>query len=265
MLAGLVILVLEVPESPPDASAMGAMVAMVSSGTMTAIRRLSIGSTRAGSARSADRLRTRLRLRVRAAHARRADRPDTRGGPGRLPGDRGAAQRRPPPLQRHDRDPPLPATRARARNPQRPIDPRPRRTATGHRSTSRALRRQPPNPPREQRRVRRAGPIAARGGSPGMSIDVLIADDQALVRAGFRMILEANQNLRVVAEANDGAAAVEATRRTRPDVVLMDIRGDLLRDVELRRFPEHPAGRDQSRAPYAAQRPDRNSGPPDTH
>src|ERR1019366_7981057 len=203
---------------------MGAMVAMVSSGTMTAIRRLSIGSTRAGSARSADRLRTRLRLRVRAAHARRADRPDTRGGPGRLPGDRGAAQRRPPPLQRHDRDPPLPATRARAR-----------RTATGHRSTSRALRRQPPNPPREQRRVRRAGPIAARGGSPGMSIDVLIADDQALVRAGFRMILEANQNLRVVAEANDGAAAVEATRRTRPDVVLMDIRMPVMDGLEATR------------------------------
>ena len=57
-----------------------------------------------------------------------------------------------------------------------------------------------------------------------MTIDVLIADDQALVRAGFRMILEADPDLRVVAEAGDGAQAVEATRRTRPDVVLMDIR-----------------------------------------
>jgi DNA-binding NarL/FixJ family response regulator len=57
-----------------------------------------------------------------------------------------------------------------------------------------------------------------------MSISVLIADDQALVRAGFRMILEADADLRVVAEAGDGVQAVEANRRTRPDVVLMDIR-----------------------------------------
>jgi DNA-binding NarL/FixJ family response regulator len=57
-----------------------------------------------------------------------------------------------------------------------------------------------------------------------VSISVLIADDQALVRAGFRMILEAEEDLRVVAEAKDGAEAVEAVRRARPDVVLMDIR-----------------------------------------
>jgi DNA-binding NarL/FixJ family response regulator len=57
-----------------------------------------------------------------------------------------------------------------------------------------------------------------------MSISVLIADDQALVRAGFRMILETDKDLHVVAEADDGARAVEATRRTRPDIVLMDIR-----------------------------------------
>jgi DNA-binding NarL/FixJ family response regulator len=57
-----------------------------------------------------------------------------------------------------------------------------------------------------------------------MSIDVLIADDQALMRAGFRTILEADPELHIVAEANDGAQAVEATRRTKPDVVLMDIR-----------------------------------------
>jgi DNA-binding NarL/FixJ family response regulator len=57
-----------------------------------------------------------------------------------------------------------------------------------------------------------------------VSIGVLIADDQALVRAGFRMILEAEEDIRVVSEAKDGLEAVEAARRTRPDVVLMDIR-----------------------------------------
>ncbi len=57
-----------------------------------------------------------------------------------------------------------------------------------------------------------------------MSIGVLIADDQTLVRTGFRMIIEAESDLRVVAEAPDGDAAVEAARLHRPDVVLMDIR-----------------------------------------
>ncbi len=53
---------------------------------------------------------------------------------------------------------------------------------------------------------------------------VLIADDQALVRAGFRMILEAQPDIRVVAEAADGDAAIRLTRRHAPDVVLMDVR-----------------------------------------
>lgn len=52
---------------------------------------------------------------------------------------------------------------------------------------------------------------------------VLVADDQALVRTGFRMILAAD-GIEVVGEAADGLEAVEAARRTRPDVVLMDIR-----------------------------------------
>ncbi|MDH6223782.1 MULTISPECIES: response regulator transcription factor [Streptomyces] len=52
---------------------------------------------------------------------------------------------------------------------------------------------------------------------------VVIADDQALVRAGFRMILAAD-GVDVVAEAANGAEAVDAVRRTRPDVVLMDVR-----------------------------------------
>jgi DNA-binding NarL/FixJ family response regulator len=57
-----------------------------------------------------------------------------------------------------------------------------------------------------------------------MTIKVLIADDQALVRAGFKMILETDPEVRVVAEADDGAGAVEAALRTRPDIALMDIR-----------------------------------------
>ena len=55
-------------------------------------------------------------------------------------------------------------------------------------------------------------------------IGVLIVDDQALVRTGFRMILEAEPDLDVVGEAGDGADAVAEARRTKPDVILMDVR-----------------------------------------
>jgi DNA-binding NarL/FixJ family response regulator len=57
-----------------------------------------------------------------------------------------------------------------------------------------------------------------------VSISVLIVDDQALVRTGFRKILECEPDLRVVGEAADGAQAVEECLRRTPDVVLMDIR-----------------------------------------
>jgi DNA-binding NarL/FixJ family response regulator len=56
-----------------------------------------------------------------------------------------------------------------------------------------------------------------------MSIRVLLVDDQAMVRAGFRMILESEPGIDVVGEAENGEQAVAATRRLRPDVVLMDI------------------------------------------
>jgi len=55
-------------------------------------------------------------------------------------------------------------------------------------------------------------------------IRILLADDQPLVRTGFRMILDAEQDMEVIAEAGDGADAVRQARRLRPDVVVMDIR-----------------------------------------
>lgn len=57
-----------------------------------------------------------------------------------------------------------------------------------------------------------------------MSIRVVVADDQALVRRGFAMILRVHHDIEVVAEAGTGVEAIEAVRRHRPDVILMDIR-----------------------------------------
>ncbi|MEU7989377.1 response regulator transcription factor [Streptosporangium canum] len=57
-----------------------------------------------------------------------------------------------------------------------------------------------------------------------MSVRVLVADDQTLVRGGFRMILEARADLEVVGEAGDGREAVALVERLRPEVVLMDVR-----------------------------------------
>jgi DNA-binding NarL/FixJ family response regulator len=66
-------------------------------------------------------------------------------------------------------------------------------------------------------------------------IRVLVADDQALVRAGFRQLLEREADLEVVGEAADGVEAVELARRLRPDVVVMDIRMPNLDGLEATR------------------------------
>ena len=78
-----------------------------------------------------------------------------------------------------------------------------------------------------------------------MTVRVLLVDDQALVRAGFRMILEAQDDVRVVGEAADGLQALELCRAERPDVVLMDIRMPVLDGLEATRrlVQEQPAAR----------------------
>jgi DNA-binding NarL/FixJ family response regulator len=78
-------------------------------------------------------------------------------------------------------------------------------------------------------------------------IRILIADDQALVRAGFKMILDAEDDLNVVGEANDGAQAVEQVKRLKPDVVLMDIRMPELDGIEATRRILAGAGDDAPR------------------
>ena len=65
-----------------------------------------------------------------------------------------------------------------------------------------------------------------------MTTRILLADDQALVRVGFRLILETESDFTVVAEAADGGEAVEATWATNPDIVLMDIRMPKLDGLE---------------------------------
>ena len=68
-----------------------------------------------------------------------------------------------------------------------------------------------------------------------MTIRVLLVDDQALVRAGFRMVIDSQDDLTVVGEAGDGQAAIALVARCRPDVVVMDVRMPIMDGIEATR------------------------------
>nr|WSW70545.1 response regulator transcription factor [Streptomyces sp. NBC_00995] len=78
-----------------------------------------------------------------------------------------------------------------------------------------------------------------------MPVTVLLVDDEPLVRAGLRAVLEAQPDIKVVGEAGDGAAVIPLVRQLRPDVVAMDVRMPLMDGIEatrvvLRTVPEPP-------------------------
>lgn len=77
-----------------------------------------------------------------------------------------------------------------------------------------------------------------------MTIRVLVADDQEIVRTGLRMILDAQDGIEVVAEAADGADAVEQARRLRPDVALLDVRMPRMDGLEATRLLAGPGVED---------------------
>ena len=82
-----------------------------------------------------------------------------------------------------------------------------------------------------------------------MSIRVLVADDQSMVRAGFRMLLDSSPETTVVGEAGHGADAVRQAAALRPDVVLMDIRMPGMDGIEATRNIVRAGGR--SRVPVS--------------
>src|SRR6185312_3231658 len=110
----------------------------------------------------------------------------------------------------------------------RRLGPRPRR----HPRAGRRHRRRDGFGPSPGGRLRRARAAAARVGA---MIKVLLADDQSLVRAGFRMILRAEADIDVVGEAADGREAVAKSGTHRPDVVLMDVRMPEMNGIEATR------------------------------
>ncbi len=77
-----------------------------------------------------------------------------------------------------------------------------------------------------------SGSPASRPARPGSEIRVLIADDEALIRAGFRVLVDSASDLHVVGEARDGVQAVRQAKALKPDVVLMDIRMPIMQGLE---------------------------------
>ena len=80
-----------------------------------------------------------------------------------------------------------------------------------------------------------------------MTIRVLLADDQAMIRGGLRLVLEDQPDITVVAEAADGGDAIAQARRLRPDVCLVDIRMPRLDGIEVTRALAGPSVRDPLR------------------
>jgi CheY-like chemotaxis protein len=110
---------------------------------------------------------------------------------------------------------------ARPASPRGPCRPARDRGNAGTRSR---LRRHARGQGRRRRLPGDGFPPSGRRQESGVSIGVVVADDQAIVRAGFRLLIDSEPDLTVLGEAADGAEAVAVARKTAPDVVLMDIR-----------------------------------------